>query len=453
MNAHRHLIGGAIFALVATACSGTHAGPTGVVPSAPYGARPYLGANAGAGVTGRALCPVEIPGYGRCHAILRADAGSADATDARAFAPFYETKCFTGNAVCYAPQDLWTAYRLPATTKGAGQTIALVDAYDDPTAESDLAIYRAKFNLSPCTTGNRCFRKVGQTGSARHLPSGHSWRGEESLDLDMASAVCPKCRIVLIESTNNKFVNFAAAENEAAKLGATVISNSWSGAEWAASDPAYDHSGVAITAAAGDNGYDTCASIYGCVGPQEPAAFTSVIAVGGTTMLPDASARGFGETAWNCYNDNPNACSLSTIFATGSGCSERVAKPAWQADKGCTMRSYNDVAAVADVVTGVMVVDAGRWEIWGGTSVASPIVAAAIALAGNAKSLHGAREIWTSRGAHMFDVTQGDDIVKTGGNAGRHPRTCPNAYRYICYAGPGFDGPTGWGTPDGVAGL
>jgi len=438
-------------ALSLAACSGAGS----AVPSGPQtlGMQPFLGPNAGAGVTGRELCPVRAPGFGRCHAILRTDAGSVDAADAGAFAPFYEKNCYKGDAVCYTPQDLWKAYGLPSTTKGKGQTIALVDAYDDPTAEADLAMYRAKYGLPACTSKNGCFRKVGQTGSQKHLPSGDSWRGEESLDIDMASAVCPKCRIILMESTTNSYANFAIAENEAVKLGATVISNSWGGQEYAASDPAYDHPGVAITASAGDNGFDTCASSYGCVGPQEPAGFASVIAVGGTTLLPDSSARGFHETAWNCYNDGANACDVSTIYAAGSGCSALVPKPSFETDSGCKMRSYNDVSAVADVITGVLIVNDGSWQVWGGTSVASPIVAASIALAGNAKSLHGSQEIWASHGAHFFDVTKGDNIVQLGGTGGTFPRKCPHSYKYICYAGAGYDGPTGWGTPNGVAGL
>jgi hypothetical protein len=215
---------------------------------------------------------------------------------------------------------------------------------------------------------------------------------------------------------------------------------------------------VTVTASAGDNGFDTCASSYGCTGPQQPAAFASVIAVGGTTLRADTSvARGFTEKAWNCYTDAAGACQLSTIFATGSGCSARVAKPSWQTDHGCSKRSYNDVSAVADLVTGVVVYDSyyGGFTVYGGTSVASPIVAAAIALAGNAGRLHGAQEIWQSKGADFYDVITGQNVIPasavTGG--GKFPRTCPTAQAYICKAGAGFDGPTGWGTPDGTSGL
>jgi hypothetical protein len=421
----------------------------------PYvlGTRPFLGANAGSGVTGRALCPVAKPGFGRCHAIRRTDALKVSARDVRAFVPFYEKACFQGNAVCYSPQDLWQAYNLPSTSMGAGQVVAVVDAHNDPSAESDLAMYRAKFGLSPCGSNGGCFRKVGQAGSSLHLPSGSAWRDEESLDLEMVSAVCPNCRLLLVEASSNSLANLAAAENEAVKHGATVISNSWSAPEWAAGDPAYDHPGVAITASAGDNGYGSCLPDYGCEGPQGPAGFASVISVGGTRLIPNVSGRGFAERVWNCHQDVPASCGLSSLSATGSGCSGMVPKPKWQTDPGCTMRSYSDVSAVADVVTGVMAVDDGEWTIWGGTSVASPIVAAAIALAGNAKSLHGASAIWRSQGAHFFDVTVGNDVVVRTDGRGHDPGACPPVYAYICEARRGYDGPTGWGTPNGVAGL
>ena len=314
-------------------------------------------------------------------------------------------------------------------------------------------MYRAKFGLSPCGSNGGCFRKVGQDGSFLHLPSGSAWRAEESLDLEMVSAVCPNCGIVLVEASSNSLANLAAAENEAVRLGATVISNSWSAPEWAADDPAYDHPGVAITASAGDNGYASCMPDYGCEGPQGPAGFASVISVGGTRLIPNVSERGFAERVWNCHQDVPASCGLSSLSATGSGCSAMVPKPKWQTDAGCTMRSYGDVAAVADVVTGVMAVDDGEWTIWGGTSVASPIVAAAIALAGNAKSLHGASAIWRSQGADFFDVTVGDDVVVRTAGRGHDPGACPPVYAYICEARRGYDGPTGWGTPNGVAGL
>jgi hypothetical protein len=450
----RAILASFAYALILAACAPGQPAAPGAgsgVPSLMHalGSRPFLGANAGRGVVGRALCPPPAPGFGQCHAIARIDAGDASASDPRAFAPFYETACFQGNAVCYSPEDLRQAYQLPSTQRGYGQTVAVIDAFHDPTAQSDLAEYRSSYGLPACTSQSHCFRQVGQTGSSMRLPEGTSWRDEESLDIEMVSAVCPNCRIILVEASNDAFMNFAMAENEAVRLGATVISNSWSGREWAASDPAYDHPGIAITASSGDNGYNTCASGEGCAGPQEPAAFSTVIAVGGTKLIPSSTPRGFTESTWNCSQDVPNACDLANITATGSGCSGLVVKPRWQTDLGCTMRSYNDVSAVADVVTGVLAVDRGRWTIWGGTSVGAPIIAAAIALAGNARSLHGASEIWKLNGARFFDVTSGNDIVGGAGD----PHRCLTAYAYICQAGPGFDGPTGWGTPNGVAGL
>jgi subtilase family serine protease len=329
----------------------------------------------------------------------------------------------------------------------------VIDAYGDPKAESDLAEYRSNYGIAPCTTKNGCFLKIAGNGSTKKFPPlSEGWAGEESLDVDMVSAICPKCHIILVEAVTNSFADFEAAERIGVEHGATVISNSWGGNEYAAADAAYDHPGVAITASAGDNGYDTCAAK--CAGPQDPAAFSSVIAVGGTTMLPSAAtARGFTETAWNCYNDAPRACDASTIYATGSGCASRAPIPAWQSGTGCTMRAYNDVSAVADVTTGVHIYDSyyGGWLVYGGTSVASPIVASAIALAGNAAKLHGAESMWRSHGKGLNDITSGDNVIPKG--HGAFPRTCLPAYPEICTAGPGFDGPTGWGTPNGLSGL
>ena len=404
------------------------------------------------GVTARQLCHPAHAGDIHCAALMRTDSGLDAGRRSPGDGPDFDRACFSGNAVCYTPQDLWKAYGLPATKNGKGQTIALVDAFDDPTAERDVNIYRAHYGLSKCTTASGCFTRVSQTGSTTKFPGRNAgWRGEESLDIDMASAVCPNCKIILVEANNTSFKNFRIAENQAAAMGATVISNSWSGNEWAPRDKAFEHSGITITASAGDFGYNFCAS--GCPGPQQPASFVSVIAVGGTSLMPDNSAvRGFTETAWNCYQDAPYACDLSTIYATGSGCSQKVAKPIWQTDTGCPRRTYNDVAAVADIVTGVWVVDNGAWYVYGGTSVASPIVAASIALAGNAKSLYGGARFWKDQGVHFFDVEQGNDVVPGTGTYG-FKNTCDPTAQYICFAGPGYDGPTGWGTPNGIAGL
>src|SRR5213079_2813892 len=124
----------------------------------------------------------------------------------------------------YHPSDLQSAYNLPSATGGSGQTVAIVDAYDDPTAEADLGVYRAQFGLGACTTANGCFRKVDQNGGTNYPRANGGWAQEISLDLDMVSAVCPNCKILLVEATSNSFANLAAAVDRAAILGANAIS-------------------------------------------------------------------------------------------------------------------------------------------------------------------------------------------------------------------------------------
>ena len=187
------------------------------------------------------VCPGAPVATARCHALVRVD----DAGQPLA----------TGGPSGYGPADLRSAYAL-STSGGTGQTIAIVDAFDDGNAESDLAVYRSTFGLPPCTTANGCFRKVDQNGGTRYPRGNAGWAGEISLDLDMASAICPNCKILLVEATSNSFANLSAAVNRAATMGATVISNSYGGGEFAGEDESsFNHPGVAITVSSGDNGY------------------------------------------------------------------------------------------------------------------------------------------------------------------------------------------------------
>ena len=328
----------------------------------------------------------------------------------------------------YSPEDLRSAYNLPSTSAGSGQTVAIVDAFDDPNAESDLKTYRAQYGIAECTAANGCFRKVDESGGTSYPEASAEWSTEISLDLDMVSAVCPNCHILLVEAGNILSSNFANAEDEAAKLGATEISNSFGGEtpseppEFAA---AYDHPGIPITAAAGDHGFVV----------ESPASNPHVIAVGGTTLVPAKNSRGWSESVWFEHEG----------AGTGSGCSEEP-KPAWQADAGCPFRTNNDVAAVADPNTPVSVYDSykseGRssWRLLGGTSAATPIVAAAMALSNPyTRSLEGAKSLYLEA-----DGVQGagllNDVV-SGGNG-----SCGN---YLCEAEKGYDGPTGVGSLDG----
>lgn len=320
----------------------------------------------------------------------------------------------------YVPSDLQSAYKLPSSTAGSGQTVAIVDAYDDPNAESDLGVYRSQFGLSPCTTANGCFHKVNQSGGTKMPRSNGGWAQEISLDLDMVSAICPNCHILLVEASSASLANLGTAVNTAAKLGANAISNSYGGNEYSSetSDEVtyYKHPGIAITASSGDSGY----------GVEFPAASQYVTAVGGTSLTHSSNTRGWNETVWN---------------GAGSGCSAYVSKPSWQTDTGCSRRTVADVSAVADPNTGVAVYDSyayqgvSGWLVFGGTSVASPIVASVYALAGNAGSVtYGSYPY--SHTSSLFDVVSGSN-GSCGGT-------------YLCTGTTGYDGPTGLGTPNGT---
>jgi subtilase family serine protease len=354
----------------------------------------------------------------------------------------------------YHPADLQSAYGLagatgPSATKGGGQTVAIVDAYDDPNAESDLNAYRSKFGLGDCTRPNGCFRKVNQTGEEANYPSGNtSWSEEISLDLDMISATCPHCKILLVEASSNSLGSLGAAVNEAAALGANAISNSY-GAGESSSETGWDaayyaHAHVAVTASSGDGGY----------GVEYPAASPFVTAVGGTTLNKSTNARGWNETAWS---------------GAGAGCSAVEPNPGWQPVTGlCATRTVADVSADANPNTGVAVYDSygmSGWLVFGGTSVSSPIIASVYALAENTSTFTA-----SATGSDSARALYGDtslNRVREGTNLNTH--RCGGAY--LCDASGSleawtnalgdavltpsgwFNGPTGNGTPKGTSGF
>jgi len=345
------------------------------------------------------------------------------------------------------PADLTSAYKIPSGTEGT-QTIAVIDAFGYPNAEADLAAYRSRYGLPPCTKANGCFRKVNETGEEANYPAESSaWVGEAALDADMASAACPECHILMVESSGEEPSQMGASVNEAAALGATEISNSYGYPELYTStwcrftrcepyNADYSHPGVEIFASAGDAGYaDTYYKKYSL--PYEtdfPAASPNVVAVGGTALYKEAkAARGWRETVW----DEP-----AREIGTGAGCTVAQIKPAWQKDAGCSHRTDNDVAAVAAVLTGVSVRVNGFWEIYGGTSVSSPLVAGIMAHASSATRARGAQAFYEEPSV-LFDVTEGF--------AGYGPAECP--FAYLCNGEIGYDGPTGLGTPNGVPGV
>lgn len=396
----RILLGIGTLAAIA-ACSPDNTGPATITaPRASFASD--VGQNARAQYA--RVCPTTPVSEAYCHSIVKIDASGN---------PFA-----TSGPTGYGPADLQSAYGLSATG-GAGQTIAIVDAFDDANAEKDLAVYRSTYGLPPCTTANGCFRKVNQTGGTKYPRGDGGWGQEISLDLDMASAICPNCKILLVEASSNSFANLAAAVDEAAALGATAISNSYGGREYSGEvtdESHFNHPGVAITVSSGDGGY----------GVEFPAASRYVTAVGGTTLRKDATTRGWSETVWG---------------GAGSGCSAYIMKPSWQTDTGCARRTVADVSAVADPGTGVSVYDTfrqaggGGWLVFGGTSVSAPIIAGVYALAGNASSLNYGSYSYSNLGS-LNDIVSGSN-----GSCGSS---------YLCTAKAGYDGPTGNGTPSGL---
>jgi len=360
-------------------------------------------------------CAAPAIGFAACDAILHEALLSNGAAAPAASSP-------SG----YFPAQLQSAYNLPSATAGAGMTVGIVDAYNDPTVASDLAVYRSEFGFPACTVANGCFRVVNESGVPTPLPANNaSWSQEISLDVDMVSAACPLCHILLVEATSNSLRDLATSVDTAANLGVNAISNSYGGTDSKASaqaNVAYDHPGIAITASSGDSGFVV----------EYPAASPYVTAVGGTSLTQDASSpRGWTESAWS---------------DAGSGCSAYESQPAWQSalsniTEYCSGRAVADVSADANPDTGVAVYDSTRylfqsgWLVFGGTSVASPLIASTYALAGNTSSI--------DNGSYPYSHTSGMNDVTTGSTS-----TCGND---LCTAGPGWDGPTGLGTPNGTS--
>ena len=399
------------------------------------------------------------------------------------------------------PQDLHAAYDLPSSASGA-QTVALVDAYNDPTAEADLKAYDEEFALPACTAGNGCFKQVNQNGEAGNPPfpkttkeletarkgsraareeaeEATGWDLEISLDIEVTHATCESCEILLVESNSPSYEDLEDAEKSAATLGAGEISNSWAGPEVGEtpeleSASPFNHKGIVITAAAGDDGYLNWdaeeESERGYV--SFPASSPHVVAVGGTRLSLGAGSAWAGETVWN--GDG----------ATGGGCSVVFAAQPWQqsvsdwSGVGCgTKRAVADVSADADPYTGVAVRDTSPeceyryeeakvkhvlyWCTIGGTSVASPLIASTFALAGGANGVeYPAKTLYQNQvksTGSLHDVATGSNGECTkpfsetglsGCTTAEEATSC--ASKAICVAGTGYDGPTGVGTPDGI---
>ena len=445
--------------------------------------------------TVQSVCAAPAPGHAGCLAQLLV----AETAAARAYThPLGVTRSHLITAAKASegvyglrPQDLRGAYfpgEQPDAPVSEPQTIALVDAYDDPNAETDLEVYDHEFSLPRCTEANGCFKKVNQEGetgdppiasSEREQEEADGWALETSLDIEMAHAVCQDCHIVLVEADNAENASLEAAEDTAAgKIGATEISNSWGGEEPLVDSAAFDHPGIVITAAAGDDGYlnwdASREEVEGGVkigGVDYPASSPHVVAVGGTSLtLSSPAETRRSETVWN---------------DGGGGCSLSFKAQVWQSEVldwssvGCgtgseSKRAVADVAADADPYTGVAVYDsvpyvrAGSglknasvigWTPIGGTSVASPIIASMFALAGGSHGVeYPARTLYSHLGsAGLYDITEGgngecNDDYSSGCTGSMSPLSVTDCGQgvLICNAAPGYDGPSGVGAPNGI---
>lgn len=347
----------------------------------------------------------------------------------------------------YAPADLQSAYNLTAASAadGTGETVAIVDAFGDPNLASDLATYRSQYSLPACntTTGAGCLTVLNEHGGTTPPtatdPTG-GWEAEQAVDTEMVSAICPNCKILMVEANSPNINDMGTAENTAAGH-TSFVSNSWGGFDFPGDsfyDSSFNHPGVATTFAAGDFGY----------GPGYPASSQVVTSVGGTYLVKDSSAppRGWTEDVWNNLP-------VGLTGGTGSGCSAGEAKPSWQADSGCANRTQNDVSAVASGPDGISVYDSfdscagsptGDWCAGFGTSIAAPIIAAVYALAGTpTPDTYPSSYLYNGRPAGSLYP------VFTGTNG-----TCEANRLYLCNAfrtlPSGYNGPAGWGTPDGI---
>ncbi|HET6816117.1 MAG TPA: hypothetical protein VFH66_02690 [Mycobacteriales bacterium] len=371
-----------------------------------------LAAPSQSGITHRnvAVCGAPAAGYAACNSLRH-----ETLRDGKPVQPAAST--WTQG---YGAADLQSAYAIPAqgAPTSSSPIVAIVDAYDDPTAASDLNTYRSTMKLPACGSG--CFTKVNQTGGSTPPRANGGWAQEISLDLDMVSVACPSCRILLVEASSSSFSNLATAVQYAASVpGVKAISNSYGGSD-SSNIAAYENAaaaGIAVTASTGDNGYQV----------QSPASFTHVVAVGGTSLSRASGGRGWSEAAWS---------------GAGSGCSTINATPGWQTNTSCGKKANADVSSDADPNTGVAVYDSTKyqgyvgWLVFGGTSASSPLVGSLYALANNLSAGSYAGQYTWSHTSALNDVTSGSN------------GTCSTAV--WCTSGTGWDGPTGLGTPNGT---
>lgn len=461
----------------------------------------------------RHLCVAAFPGQMSCDAIAvkTERVSSAEAKKLRAAGTALPTVSPSAGdgptGVGYSPGQLATAYGVNAAA-ATTQTVAIVDAYADPSVTADLDAFDSHYGL-PAETSTS-FKVVSQTGgSVSGVTTDVGWAGEITLDVDAVRGLCHACKILLVEANSSSGDDLATAVNYAAAH-ASIVSNSYGGTEFAgdSDESAYNHPGVAILASTGDAGWygwDALNSGPSAPNaPQVPASYNTVVGVGGTSLTLNSGGSRASETVWN--DDGPED-SLASFFggASGGGCSSIYTAQTWQQDVagysslgcGATLRNGVDVAADADYVTGYDTYETTTswctpgmndgtgmhacpnsdpgWGTVGGTSLASPLVAAMWALAGGpasvkypALTLYGHFKTTPSE---LFDVTSGsngycdgDTAASCDGGANVNQAAgflvdCmwgPTGNTLLtnigqCNAETGYDGVSGVGTPKGVA--
>jgi len=440
------------------------------------------------------VCPAAQPGDATCFALARVPVPAAAAGDAGVRPYVVNRAVESGPAGGYTPAELASAYGYEPTAGGTGQTVAIIDAYDDPNIESDLGAFDTHYGIAACTQANGCFTKVSQTGSRTSLPEADTtgWSVEISLDVETAHSTCPKCKILLVEADDTSFKNLSAAVSEAITLGATEVSNSYGGAEGELETPekaAFNHPGVVIAAATGDYGYDDWTQLNEGyeppARPNMPASLPSVVAVGGTTLELNSEGKRSSETAWN--GNGPLDDSEYAEGATGGGCSTLFNAETWQqyapgyAASGCEgKRLTADVAAVANPFTGFDIYDSydcgtacenyrrgADWITIGGTSLATPLISSLYALAGGSNGVsYPALTLDGHLGesSALYDITEGGNGFCDAAPESEcgHPDAfgalvegyalqVDCEYTTACDAAPGFDGPSGVGSPNGLS--
>jgi subtilase family serine protease len=477
----------AAFALLGLPGAALAIGPVVPHPPSPKPPTPHY-----AYATVARVCPKAKPNHATCQSIRLVPAASTTA-GAEQYALSAGASVTPGHAGGLSPSLLQAAYGY-ATTGGTGQTVGIVDAFNDPNIASDLAMFDTTYGLAACTVANGCLKVVSQTGSTTALPSNDTtgWSVEESLDVESVHSVCPLCKIVLVETNNDSFDSLATGVNEAVTLGATEVSNSYGGTDAGGSIPsadvlAYQHPGIAITASAGDDGYYDFDEFNGTSAPDFPSSDKTVVAVGGTTLKLNQNATRASEEVWD--TDGPKDAYQQDgglSGATGGGCSTEFLAAPWQLDlsdwsqSACgTHRLVSDISALADPFTGFDIYDsfndgdgAPGWATYGGTSLATPIIAAMFGLAGGthgilypALTLYGH---YNTHSAGLYDVTAGGNGWCGGegylqcGNPNTlgsgvldcdYPATgtTQSINLLACDAFSGYDGPSGVGTPIGLS--